>query len=154
MENGLGSNAFCPLEMTKLRWKLNSRPLLCYKREETCIYLHDGGSITDLRMLRITRLLQRASVKSLKAENRTVLLRGFVCETKHSEESGYFYAKCSNLSPQNKGLCSSTAPLLCCWNCNYSYYANIHGTTHFFCPSCNVVQQPWDGRTYFDILNW
>lgn len=49
-------------------------------------------------------------------------------------------------------LCDTST--VTCWKCNYSYFASLDGEAVFFCPFCNVVQEPFSERTYFDIMNW
>ena len=104
-------------------------------------------------MLRNTRLLQRIFTKALRDRRRTMLL---CCRfVKHSHAS---YASCwryfTTLTFKYRALCTEKLSELSCWKCNHSYPANTHGATQFFCPLCEVIQEPQEDRTYFDIMGW
>ena len=53
-------------------------------------------------------------------------------------------------SLRTRQLCD--VPTATCWKCSYSYSTNSEAV--FFCPSCNVVQEPNSDKTFFDIMNW
>ena len=64
----------------------------------------------------------------------------------------YFHERAFSSPKRTRKLCG--VPSARCWKCNYSYSASVDGEAVFFCPSCNVIQEPILDRTYFDLNNW
>lgn len=65
------------------------------------------------------------------------------------KENKLIYSTNASLVNSSRGYCTGQVKLNC-WNCKQP----IDKTPAFFCMSCNVVQPPEEGTSYFKIMDW
>ena len=106
-------------------------------------------------MHRITRLFEGAFFRNLRCLNHVVNFRTTVLKSRHicmtTNNLTYFSARAITSPTKTRKLCD--LPKVTCWKCSYSYSVNASQEVVFFCPSCDIVQEPNSDKTYFDVMN-
>ncbi|XP_028400285.1 iron-sulfur cluster co-chaperone protein HscB-like [Dendronephthya gigantea] len=103
----------------------------------------------------ITKLFGNLLSRNLRCFYQVGYLRSNILKTRHLCTTRnlfvYFNERAFSSPKRTRELCD--APSVRCWKCNYSYSASVDGEAVFFCPSCNVIQEPISDRTYFDLIS-
>jgi hypothetical protein len=107
-------------------------------------------------MHQITRPVGRVFFRNLRCPNRAVYLRTMMLKSRHicmtTKYFTYFSARVITSPTKTRKLCDF--PKITCWKCSYSYSVDANQEAVFFCPSCDIVQEPSSDKTYFNIMNW